>query len=140
MGREEGWYWVREQDEGEVLIAIHRGGEWTFGDGEPLEDETTLDVVAGPLTPPSSEQAATWKARYDELLRTRKRLNGGKDPLLGWDYLTGYYWVRLPGKEQPILAQYYEGWGAAAAEGEFKTVEILDGPLIAPRLAKRQKA
>jgi hypothetical protein len=139
MARVEGFYWVRERDEGEVLIALYRSEEWTFGDGEPFDDETNLDVVAGPLLPPSAEVTATWKQRYDEILRTRKRVSR-KDPTAGWDYLPGYYWVRLPDAPEPILAQYYEGWGAAADEGEFDKVEIMDGPIPPPQVAKRQTA
>ena len=40
-----------------------------------------------------------------------------------------------------MLAQYLEGWGEAAGEREFdKVLEILDGPLVPPQVAKRQVA
>ena len=52
MARVEGLYWVRERDEGSVVIAAFRGGEWTFGDGDYFADESNIDVLPGPLTPP----------------------------------------------------------------------------------------
>jgi hypothetical protein len=60
MARVEGWYWVRERDEGSVVIAAFRDGEWTFGDGEYFADESNIDVLPGPLTPPNSHQTAGW--------------------------------------------------------------------------------
>ena len=66
MARVKGFYWVQTRRR-RVLIALYRDEEWTFGDGEPFDDETNLDIVAGPLPPPSAEVAATWKQRYDEI-------------------------------------------------------------------------
>jgi len=139
MARVEGLYWVRERDEGDPIIAAYRDGEWTFGDGETFDDESSLTVVAGPLEPPTAEVAATWEDRYAAILKARRKVRG-KDPLAGWEYLDGYYWVRLPGKAAPVLAQYFEGWGAAAGEEQFTTVEVLDGPLIPPQVAERHTA
>ena len=139
MARVEGLYWVRERAEGQLIIAAFHDGEWTFGDGETFDDESNLTVVEGPLEPPTAEVAATWKDRYAEILKARRKVKG-KDPLAGWDYLDGYYWVRVPGKAAPLLAQYFEGWGAAAGEEEFTTVEVIDGPLIPPQVAKRHVA
>ena len=139
MARIEGLYWVRERDKGRVIVAAFRDGEWTFGDGETLDDESDLMVVAGPIQPLTEEVAATWKDRYVEIVRTQEKAKG-KDPHRGWDYLDGYYWVRVPGNAEPVLAQYLEGWGAAAGEEEFSEVEVIDGPLILPQVAKRQTA
>lgn len=139
MARVEGFYWVRERDAGEVIIAAFRDGQWNFGDGDGLNDESKLDVIAGPLKPPSAEQAAGWKQRYDQVLAARKKA-GRKNPTSGWDWMDGYYWVRVGGNSTPILAQFLEGWGEAAGEQEFDEVEIIDGPLVAPHVAKRQVA
>jgi hypothetical protein len=139
MARVEGLYWVRERDEGELIIAAFRAGDWTFGDGETFDDERNLTVVAGPLEPPDPKVAATWKHRYDQILGARKR-NEGVDPTGGWDYLDGYYWVRIPGRAHPVLAQYLEGWGAAAGVEEFSSVEVVDGPLIPPHVTKQRIA
>lgn len=139
MVRAEGLYWVREQDEGELIIAAFRRpspggrGAWTFGDGETV-DEQDLTVVAGPLTPPGPDITATWHARYARILEARRKIEGG-DPTGGWDYLDGYYWVKVPDRSAPILAQYLEGWGAAAGDEEFTRVDVLDGPLIPPLVA-----
>lgn len=140
MARVEGWYWVRERDEGSVVIAAFRGGEWTFGDGDYFADESDIDVLSGPLTPPDSQQAAGWKERYQQVLKARKTA-GQKDPTGGWDWLEGHYWVRVEDDPSPVLAQYLEGWGEAAGEREFdRVLEILDGPLVPPQVAKRQVA
>ena len=139
MSRKEGFYWVRERGEGALIIAAFRDGQWTFGDGDELADESNLDVVGDPLTPPTPQQAAGWKARYDQIIQVRKAA-GEKDPTGGWDWLDGYYWVRVDGEPEPVLAQYMEGWGDAAGDQEFDEVEIIDGPLIPPQVAKRQVA
>ena len=84
MARVEGCYWVRERDEGSVAIAAFRSGEWTFGDGEYFADESNIDVLPGPLTPPDSQQAAGWKERYQQVLK-RPQGSGpkGSDRRLG---------------------------------------------------------
>lgn len=139
MARVEGFYWVRERDEGSVIIAAFRGGEWTFGDGDGFTDESNIIVITGPLMPPSADQAAGWQDRYQQLLSARKAA-GQKDPTGGWDWLDGYYWVRAGNDPTPVLAQYFEGWGEAAGEREFNKVEIVDGPLIPPQVTERRVA
>jgi hypothetical protein len=138
MARVEGYYWVRERVEGDPIIARFEDGEWTFGDGEYFTDERHLTIAPGPLVPPSPEIAATWRQRYDDLLKSQKKATR-KDPTGGWDYLFGYYWVRTPDYDEPILAQYMEGWGEAAGEEEIDKVEILDGPIPAPQITKGYK-
>ena len=137
MARVEGFYWVRERDEGSVIVAAFRGGEWTFGDGDGFAHELDIDVIAGPLMPPSTEQTAGWEVRYQQALNARKSA-GQEDPTGGWDWLDGYYWVCAGDDPTPVLAQYLEGWGDAAGEREFDKVEIIDGPLVPPQVAKRQ--
>ena len=144
MARAEGFYWARKYEDGSTVIAALRDGEWTIGDGEYYDedDEEGLMVVAGPLQPPAADVVATWKERYDKTLKSFKKAKG-KNALQGWDYLEGYYWVRVPGNPEPVLAQYFEGWGEAAGEQDFDedvAVEILDGPLVPPRLARTQEA
>ena len=139
MARVAGFYWVRENDESSVIIAAFRGGEWTFGDGDGFTDESNITVIAGPLMPPTAEQAAGWQTRYQQLVSARK-VAGQTDPTGGWDWLDGYYWVRAGNNPAPVLAQYFEGWGEAAGGREFDTVEIIDGPLIPPQVTERQVA
>jgi hypothetical protein len=145
MARAEGFYWARKYEDGRTVIAVLRDGEWTIGDGEYYDegDEESLMIVAGPLQPPAADVIATWKERYDKALKSLKKAKG-RNALQGWDYLEGYYWVRVPGNPEPVLAQYFEGWGeAAGGEEDFDedtAVEILDGPLVPPRLASTQQA
>lgn len=139
MSRQEGFYWVRERAEGTLIVAAFREGQWALGDGPEFADESNLDVVGDPLTPPTAGYGADWKTRYDQIFQTRKAA-GTKDPTGGWDWMEGYYWVRVEGRPEPVLAQYFEGWGEAAGEQEFDEVKIIDGPLIPPQLAKRQVA
>jgi hypothetical protein len=138
MARVEGYYWVRERDEGAPIIAKFYQGEWTFGDGEYFTDEDRLSILQGPLQPPSPEIAASWKQRYDELTKAHKKTTG-RNPAGGFAYIQGYYWVITPDYDEPILAQYMEGWGEAAGDKEFATVEILDGPIPVPQITKGYK-
>jgi hypothetical protein len=145
MARGEGWYWVRERTYGEVLIAAYRDGWWTIGDGEDYPDERRVTVLAGRCNPPDPAIGATWKQRYDKILRERRKIEG-QDPTLGWDYIDGYYWVRVPGRPQLVLAQFMEdSWGEAAGdslgskfspaqEEAYHKVEIIDGPLLSPQV------
>ena len=139
MARAEGYYWVRERNEGNPIIAKFEGGEWTFGDGEYYSDESRFTVASGPLQPPSPEVIATWKQRYDKLLKSeqgRGRVSGS-----GYDFIDGFYWIKPHGGTKPVLAQYMEGWGEAAGEEEFADeVDVLDGPLSPPNLAPSHKA
>jgi hypothetical protein len=136
MKRVEGYYWVREQGNSTLIIAIFREGAWAFGDGDSCTNETALDVIDGPLAPPSDEKIRNWKTRYQQTLDARKNAEI-KDPTGGWDWMDGYYWVRVGADPAPILAQYCEGWGTAAGDQELDDkIKILDGPLIPPALAK----
>ena len=144
MARAEGFYWVRKYEDGRTVIAMLREGEWTIGDGEYFNetDDEGLMVVAGPLSPPTCDVIATWKERYDKALKSYKKAKG-RNALLGWDYLEGYYWVRVPGNPEPVLAQYFAGWGGAAGDEDFPddaAIEILDGPLATPQVARTQVA
>jgi hypothetical protein len=144
MKRVEGFYWVDVREEGGPLVAVFRDGEWTLGTGEFYEDREDAPVVGGPLAPPADDVIATWKSRYDKVLKAYLKIEG-KNALQGWDYLDGYYWVRVPGKPAPILAQYFEGWGAVDEVdgelfGEDVSVEILDGPLIPPQISPSRVA
>jgi hypothetical protein len=139
MSRTNGYYWVRERAEGTPIIARFEIDHWSFGDGDEIADEAGLDVIGERLTPPAGGQTADWQARYDKLVQARKAA-GEKDPLLGWDYLPGYYWVRVGADAEPVLAQYLEGWAEAAGEEEFDHVTIIDGPVIPPLVTKRHVA
>jgi hypothetical protein len=143
MARAEGWYWCRERTHGTVLIAVYRDGLWMIGDGEDYPDERRFIITAGPLPPPDPAIGATWKQRYEKILRERRKAEG-EDPTLGWDYMDGYYWVRVPGRAQLVLARFMEdAWdevggdelgskSSAAQEESYHRVEIIDGPLISP--------
>lgn len=98
MARAEGFYWVRKYEDGRTVIATLREGEWTIGDGEYFDEDNVegLMIVAGPLSPPTDDVIATWKERYDKALKSYKKAKG-RNALQGWDYLEGYYWVRVPG-------------------------------------------
>ena len=141
MPRTEGHYWVRERAEGTPVIAAFRDGQWTFGDTVEIADESRLDVVGERLVPPPGGKPADWQARYDQIVQARKKA-GERDPLHGWDYLPGFYWVSIAGRPEPVLAQYLEGWGDAAGEEELDEaeIEIIDGPLLPPQVAKRHIA
>ncbi len=135
MERAEGLYWVRERRFGTVVIAAYRDGWWIFGDGEDYPDERRVVVLAGPLQPPDPAIGATWKQRYEKILSDRRKIEG-EDPTLGWDYLDGYYWIRIPGRSELMLAHYLEGWGEAAGDDDLKGVkfEVIDGPLLSPQV------
>jgi hypothetical protein len=144
MARAEGFYWARKYEDGRTVIAVLHDGEWTIGDGEYYEenDEESLTIVTGPLQPPAPDVIATWKERYDKALKSYKKAKG-RNALQGWDYLEGYYWVSVPGNPEPVLVQYFEGWGEAAGEEDFAddvAVEILDGPLAPPGVTRTQEA
>lgn len=108
MTRSEGPYWVRERAEGTPIIARRSKRKWMFGDGADLRDEAKLDVIAGPLEPPLGGRPADWRARYDKMIQAMKAA-GESDPLFGWDFLPGYYWISVKGIAEPVLAQYLEG-------------------------------
>jgi hypothetical protein len=139
MARVEGYYWVRERDEGNSIIAKFADGEWTFGDGEYFTDEDRLTIVQGPLQSPSPKIASGWKQRYEELTKSHKKATG-RSAAGGFDYIEGYYWVIVPEHDEPVLAQYLEGWGEAAGEEEFDEVEVLDGPIPVPQITKSYQA
>ncbi len=63
MPRSEGPYWVRERAEGTPIIARYSKRKWMFGDGADVHDEAKLDVIAGPLQPPTAVRPADWEAR-----------------------------------------------------------------------------
>jgi hypothetical protein len=70
-------------------------------------------------------------------------VSSGVDPLGGWDYLDGYYFIRTKTGAEAVLAQYQEGWGYAGHEEDLAdsdVVEILDGPLAPPRVTRQQTA
>lgn len=141
MPRTEGPYWVRERADGTPIVARYRKRKWMFGDGADLRDESGLDVIGGPLLPPEGGRPADWQARYDRTIKALKAA-GEKDPLFGWDFLPGYYWVAVSGQAEPVLAQYLEGW-FQAAEGtgyEDDDVQIIEGPLTPPVVTKRVSA
>ena len=136
MARVEGFYWVRERDEGSVVIAAFHNGEWTFGDGDYFADESNLDDIPQAFDAAGSPTGSRMEERYQLILKARKAA-GQKHPTGGWDWLEGYYWVRVEDDPSPVLAHYLEGWGDAAGEREFDKVEIIDGPLVPPQIAKR---
>jgi hypothetical protein len=145
MERAEGWYWCRERTHGTVLIAVYRDGLWMIGDGEDYPDERRVTVIAGPLQPPDPAIGATWKQRYDKILRERRKIER-EDPRLGWDYIGGYYWVRVPGQSELVLARFMEdAWdevggdelgskSSAAQEESYHHIQIIDGPLLPPEV------
>jgi hypothetical protein len=134
MALAEGLYWVRERTSGEVVIAAYHDGWWIFGDGEDYPDDRRVTVLAGPLEPPDPAIGATWKDRYEKILSDRRKVVKG-DPTLGWDYLSGYYWVRVPGRSELVLAHYMEdAWDEAAGDELNSKVEVIDGPLISPQV------
>src|ERR1700761_4833763 len=141
MPRVEGFYWAAQSEDMPPVIARYQDGTWDFGDGdEPSDDDEIVVLSSSPLTPPDAERAAGWKNRYAKLIADLKKA-GKKDPLGGWDYLDGYYFVRTRTDSEPVLAQYLEGWGYAGREEELADsdlVEILDGPLAPPRVMGRQ--
>jgi hypothetical protein len=134
MARAEGLYWVRERMYGTVVIAAYRGGWWIFGDGEDDPDERRLTVIAGPMQPPDPAIGATWKQRYEKILSDRRTIEG-EDPTLGWSHLHGYYWVRVPGRSQLVLARFMEdAWDEVAGDALGSEIEIIDGPLKSPQV------
>jgi hypothetical protein len=137
MARAEGLYWVCERKYRQVVVAAYRDGWWMFGDGDDLADERGLMVLAGPLQPPDPAIGATWKERYEKILTDRKRIEG-RDPTLGWNYLDGYYWVRVPRRSELVLASFAEdAWDEVPGEELHGKIEVIDGPLTPPPLAKR---
>lgn len=138
MARTEGYYWVKERDEGQPLIAKFVDGQWTFGDGEYFSDGSRLVIAPGPLEPPSDAEIATWKQRYTKLIRSvegHKKVSGS-----GYDFIRGFYWVKPHGATRPVLAQYMEGWGEAAGDEEYDEVDVLDGPLPVPNVSRSSRA
>src|SRR5271168_3145294 len=136
----EGFYWVRESADGPVLIAAFADGEWDFGDLSDDAEETELVVIGGPLEPPIGGRPADWQARYDNLLLARKAA-GEKDPLLGWDFLSGYYWVSVADGPDPVLAHYLEGWTEVCGDVlDDEEVEIIEVPLPSPPADTRRSA
>ena len=119
MARVEGFYWVRERDEGSAIVAAFRGGEWTFGDGDGFAHELDIDVIAGPLMPPSTEQTAGWEVRYQQALNARKSA-GQEDPTGGWDWLDGYYWVCAGDDPTPVWPNIWKA-GAMRPVSESST-------------------
>jgi hypothetical protein len=143
MARVEGFYWAAQSVDMPPVIAHYEDGMWDFGDGdEPCSDDEVVVLSSSPLTPPDAERAAGWKGRYAKMIATLKKARK-TDPLGGWDYLDGYYFIRTKTDAAPVLAQYLEGWGYAVREEELAdaaVVEILDGPLARPRVTRRQTA
>jgi hypothetical protein len=147
VARAEGWYWVRERTRGVLLIAAYRDGLWAIGDGEDYPDERRVTVIAGPLQPPDPAIGGTWKQRYEKILRERRKIEG-EDPTLGWDYIDGYYWVRVQGRSELVLARFMEdAWdeaggdelgskSSAAQEESYHKVEVIDGPLMSPEVPR----
>jgi hypothetical protein len=141
MARVEGFYWATQSVDMPPMISHYEDGMWDFGDGKPLSDDEVVVLSSSPLTPPDAVRAAGWKDRYAKMIATLKETRK-EDPLGGWDYLDGYYFIRTKTDAEPVLAQYLEGWGYAGGEdfADSAVVEILDGPLAPPRVTRRQTA
>jgi hypothetical protein len=135
MARAEGFYWVKRDIRTHIYVALFRNDEWMLGDIELPDEGDGLTVIAGPIEPPAEEVGATWKARYAATLKAQKKLLGRK-ALLGWDYLTGYYWVHVRDRPGMFLARYFEGWGYVAEDDELNgdPIQVIDGPLVPPQI------
>jgi hypothetical protein len=137
MARAEGFYWIREFEDGPILVALFRDDEWTILDTGLPDEGDGLTVIAGPIEPPAEEVGATWKARYAATLKAQKKLLG-REALAGWDYLTGYYWVHVKDKPGMFLAQYFEGWCYVDENDDDNgdPIKVIDGPLVPPQIGK----
>ena len=119
-----GLHWARSDEELPPIIALYPADEWEFGDGEDPEHEDNLQMQSIVLTPPDAKRAAGWKGCCEKPLAAR-RTAGDTDPLAGWAYLDGDYWVRTPKDGSPVLAQCLEGWGGAAGSAELASADVI---------------
>lgn len=54
LRRAPGLYWVKFKSDGEVSVAEWNRGAWTVIGGECYESDSELEVIAGPLIPPTA--------------------------------------------------------------------------------------
>lgn len=134
--RADGFYWVRIIEHGSRTILLYTDGEWNADVNTAEED---VEVLAGPLAPPTPEELARQEAHFAARLEAEWKEHGC-DPRWNGCWLQGLYWVRRAGVAEPEIALFIEGtWGGLdwgeddwfVPEGE-PGPEVLAGPLDKP--------
>ncbi len=135
MTRADGFYWVRIVEHGSRTILLHRDGAW-IADVDTAEAD--VEVLAGPLLPPTPAELARQEAHFAARLEAEWKRHGC-DPRWDGRWLQGFYWVRCAGAADPEIALFMEGtWGGLDWEEDWYVregepgPEVLAGPLNAP--------
>ena len=106
--RADGFYWVRIIEHGSRTILLYTDGEWNADVNTAEED---VEVLAGPLAPPTPEELARQEAHFAARLEAEWKEHGC-DPRWDGRWLQGLYWVRRVGTARPEIALFMEGtWG-----------------------------
>ena len=98
------------------------------------DSDGIIHTVGERLTPPGRTKAPDWQARYDAKIEALKAA-GEDDPLGGYAFLYGYYWISLVGEAEPVIALFCEDcWAKAGEDRELPEtgMEIIDGPFRGP--------
>jgi len=85
--RPDGYYWVRTILFGSSSVLLYRDGEWQ---DDLRMGEEGLEVLAGPLVPPTAADLAGQAAHFTAELEAEWKLHGC-DPRWDGRWLQGFY-------------------------------------------------
>ena len=138
----EGYYWVQILKFGTVVVVLYKDGHWHYFQREEI------GVVEGPLPLPTEEQMASQEAYFAAETAKERALYAHIENPCWFDWVDGYYWVQWDDEDPEIAFVMEDSWQSLNfingrnewvfdfVEGNEKTVPVIYGPLIAPKVKR----